>query len=67
MLILGFDIIIGVLMLMVMYSLFSKRSYSLGRWRYRDTNKYKYWEAIVAYNILVITLLFLRYKVVSSI
>ena len=67
MFIIGINIGIVLLLSLVIFSLFAKKSFSLGRWYERGIQPYKYWETIIAYLIILCALWFGRNALLAAI
>jgi hypothetical protein len=67
MFIIGINIGIALLSALVIFSLFAKKSFSLGRWYERGTQPFKYWETIIAYLIILSALWFGRTALLEAI
>lgn len=64
MVLMAIDTSVFFLMIVICYSIVSKRAYSLGKWHYKATNQYKYWEAIASYTVILAVLFFVRSKLI---
>lgn len=62
---LGLNLALVFLSVVVVCSLVSRKSFSLGRWYRRDENTFKYWESIIAYIIVAVALWFARQELIS--
>ncbi len=59
------DIAIIVYVASIIYGIAAKKVYGLGRWYYRESEPNKYWQVIVGFVLLAITVIYIRFWIIG--
>lgn len=59
------DIGIVVYLASIIYGMYRKKIYALGRWYCKEQNSGQYWQVIIGFILLAITVIFLRFSILG--
>lgn len=59
------DIAIFVYVASIIYGISAKKVYGLGQWYYRKSELNKYWQVIIGFVLLAITVIYIRFWVIG--